>query len=235
MAYTISGFATATVPTGDTTPPVMSAVGRQVVLNGTASSSTVPVQFNWSATDAGGISAYEVWVKTDAGAFVRDTNLAASATSVRYDLTVGRSYQVAVRAKDAAGNLSAYSYSVATVPGLADDTTFSVGSPWARYNLTDTVGGTYTAAGQAGAWLQYTGTGRGLALIGPRFASAGRATLYCDGVSYGLLDAYGATTVGRQVLATCHFAQSGQHTIKIVLEGTTGRPWLGVDAFATLT
>ena len=39
----------------------------------------------------------------------------------------------------------------------------------------------------------------------------------------------------RDVVATCHFEQSGTHTIRVVNEGTSGRPWLAMDAFAILS
>ena len=69
---------------------------------------------------------------------------------------------------------------------------------------------------------------------GPKFSNAGKATLYCDGVSYGLVDEYSSTTIAGQVVAWCHFATSGQHTMKLAVQGTSGRPWFGVDAFTTL-
>jgi hypothetical protein len=58
--------------------------------------------------------------------------------------------------------------------------------------------------------------------------------VYCDGTSIGMADLYSASTVTGQIAAQCHFAQSGQHTMKVVVEGTAGRPWVAVDAFATL-
>jgi hypothetical protein len=117
---------------------------------------------------------------------------------------------------------------------MTDDTAFSISSPWSRFSLSDSFGGTYIATSQAGSWISKTFTGRDIALVAPKFSNAGRGTLYCDGVSYGTIDEYASATVGRNVVAWCRFADSGQHTIKIVAEGTSGRPWLAVDAFAIL-
>jgi len=233
QADTIRGLAATT--TTDTTAPTMGTVDQQFQLGGLITATTAPTRFSWLASDNVGVSAYEIWVKTDTGSYVRDTTVAANATSVSYALLIGHTYQVAVKARDAAGNWSSYAYSVTVTPSVTDDKAFSTTSTWGRYNLTDSYGGTYMASSQAGSSFTYTATGRDLALIGPRFSTAGRATLYCDGTSYGLVDAYGATTVGRQVLTWCHFSGSGQHTLKIVLEGTSGRPWFGVDAFAALS
>jgi hypothetical protein len=232
-AHTISGFAAA--PTGDTTPPAMGSVVEQFAVNQTVSSSTEPVNFSWSATDPSGIAAYAVYVKTDNGSYVQDTTVPATATQVTYSLSMGHTYQVAVAAKDGVGNWSGYAYGKSVAVGIVDDTAFSTTTQWGRYSLADTYGGTYMAASQAGATFQYTFNGRDVGLVGPRFSTAGKATLYCDGTSFGLVDEYNASTVGRQVIAWCRFAQTGQHTIKVVVQGTSGRPWFGVDAFATLT
>jgi hypothetical protein len=120
-------------------------------------------------------------------------------------------------------------------PSLVDDTAFSVSSPWTRYTLADTVGGSYIGASSAGAYVQKSFTGRDIALIAPKFSTAGRFTVSCDGGTPALGDLYGSSTVGRNIVATCHFTQSGTHTIKVTAEGTSGRPWLAMDAFAILS
>jgi hypothetical protein len=113
QAHTISGFASPTptpTPTNDTTPPTIGPVNAQF-LSATATDGKMPVRFTWSANDTGGIAGYSVYVSTDGGAYVRDTNVASTATQYTYSLLVGHSYQLAVRAVDTAGNSSGYSYS----------------------------------------------------------------------------------------------------------------------------
>ena len=61
-------------------------------------SSTEPVTFQWSATDASGIAAYAVFVQTDGGSWAQDTSI-STATQVSYALQMGHSYGVAVEAK----------------------------------------------------------------------------------------------------------------------------------------
>jgi hypothetical protein len=231
QAHTISGFATL----ADTTPPAMAAVNDQFAPGTQSTATQAPVQLSWSATDTGGIGAYEVYVSTNNGQYVRDTAVSATATSIVRMLSYGSTYTYAVRAKDAAGNWSTYSYSAPLTPSLSDDKSFTVSSPWARYNLADTIGGTYIASSKSGSYVQKTFTGRGIGLVAPTFSTGGRATLYCDGTSYGLVDLYSSTTVGRKVMAWCRFPQGGQHTMKLVAEGTSGRPWLAMDAFVTLS
>lgn len=234
QAHTISGFAGGTTITTDTTGPSMSAVTERFALGQQITSSTTPVAFSWSATDTSGVAAYSVALKTDSGQFVTDVSVPASSTQVTYNLPTGHTYQVAVAAKDGAGNWSASVASPSVGASVFDDRNFSTGTSWGRYNLTDSYGGTYLASKTAGSWLQYTFTGRDAAVVGPKFSNAGKATLYCDGVSQGVIDELNASTIGRLVVGRCHFAQGGQHVVKIVVDGTTGRPWFGVDAFAAI-
>jgi hypothetical protein len=198
-------------------------------------SAAVPVKFNWSATDASGISAYAVYVKTDGGDWTLQNAVPSNATQYVFTLSFGHTYQIAVKAKDPAGNWSAYSYDT-VAPSVFDDTDYSsVNSPWTRYSLADSIGGSYIAASSAGAYVQKSFTGRDIALVAPKFASAGRFSVSCDGGTPATGDLYGASTVGRQIVATCHFDQSGTHTIKVTAEGTSGRPWFAMDAFAILS
>jgi papain like protease len=233
QAHTIDGFAT----TVDTTPPVMGTVDQQFAVGQQMTSTTVPVQFNWSASDAVGISAYEVsWSTNNGASWTIDTNAPTTATSITRSLGIGYAYKYRVRARDAAGNWSGYSTSVSVTPSVTDEKLFALNSPWSRFsNLADSFGGTYAGTSSAGAWFQYTATGRDIALIAPKASNAGRATLYCDGTPHSLYDEYNATTVSRQVITWCHFSQSASHTIKLVVEGTAGRPSFFVDAFTVLS
>jgi len=71
--------------------------------------------------------------------------------------------------------------------------------------------------------------------VAPKFSNGGRFTVYCDGGSPATGDLSSSTATGRQVVAYCHFEQSGNHTMRVVAEGTTGRPWFAVDAFVILS
>jgi hypothetical protein len=241
-AHTISGF----VNDGNVNPPppppppppapgpTMGAVTQQFALDNTISDTTAPVTVRWSASSPQGIAAYEVYVKTDSGDFHLQ-NIPSNATQYTWALASGHSYQAKVRARDTAGTWSAFAYSRTIAPSFTDDTAFNVGSPWARYsNFTGTFGGTYIASQQAGSSATLSFNGTDAALIPAKFPTAGRATIYCDGSATATGDFYADTLVVRRVGAFCHFAQSGQHTMMVVAEGTSGRPWLAVDAFVSL-
>jgi hypothetical protein len=116
-----------------------------------------------------------------------------------------------------------------------DDGIFTLGASWTRNSWTDAFGGTYISSSKAGNYVQVAFTGREAALIAPKYATAGRATVYCDDVSKGLVDLYAATLSARRVATPrCEFSVSAAHTMKLVLEGTTGRPRFDVDAFIVL-
>jgi hypothetical protein len=225
----------------DRNPPAMTSLTYKYELGEQADATTQHVRFDWSASDntggsdqPTGVAAYEVSVSTDGGAFVLQPAVAANATSYIFLLNVGHSYQVSVRARDGAGNFSAPAQTGTITPSLADDTSFSL-SNWERTPLTGTIGGTYSADATAGTGIRYTFTGTAIALVSPTFNTAGRATVSCDDVSVGTLDLFSATTQNGVVKAECHFPDGGQHSMQINVEGTSGRPWVGVDAFLILS
>src|SRR5262249_53541370 len=88
--------------TPDTTAPQVATPLEQ--FDGAISGNSVPVRVSWNATDASGVAAYELYVSTNGGSWVLDSNLAASARQVTYWLAVGSTYYFQVRAKDGAGN-----------------------------------------------------------------------------------------------------------------------------------
>jgi C1A family cysteine protease len=235
-AYVIDGFETETGPvnTKDTTPPTMGAVNQQFQLDQTVTSATAPVSFSWSAADVSGIVAYAVYVSTDNQPYVYQSAVDANATQFAFLLAIGHPYQMAVAAEDGAGNWSNYSYSARVTPTAFDDKAFTVSGPWARYSLSDAFGGTYLGATDRGAVVTKSFTGTDIAMIGVRGSNSGRASVYCDGNLTAVGDFYSATIVTRQVVAYCHFAESGQHAMQVVNEGTPGRPSLFVDAFVIL-
>jgi hypothetical protein len=119
QAHTISGFAAAPTPTptppgptptpNDNTAPTMGAVTFQFL--GARTATKAPARFSWSASDASGIAGYAVYISTDGSAYVQDTKVSTTAAQVSYDLAVGHSYQVAVRAVDPSGHWSPLAYS----------------------------------------------------------------------------------------------------------------------------
>ncbi len=225
----------ASTTTSDSTPPSVSGPFEQIDVPNTITSTTVPVRITWSATDSGGVTAYEFYASTNGAAYVKQGAVPATATSHTFTLTTGVKYQFAVRARDAAGNWSALSYGPAVTPGLTDDTVFTSLGSWSRYTgWANALNGTGMTSSVAGTSMQLTFTGRDIALVAPKFAGGGRAQVLCDGVFYGYADLQASATTGMNTVFWCSFDQATTHTIKIVVEGTAARPRFDVDAFAIL-
>jgi subtilisin family serine protease len=216
---------------GDTTGPTVSTPVEQ--FDGPISSSGAVVKLSWSASDPSGIREYAVYSRANGGAWARETAIPATATSWRFLLAFGTKFEFAVQARDGAGNWSNHQYSPSLTPGYSDDKGWQL-SGWSRYSWADAFGGTAISTSQAGASITHTFTGRDVALIAPLHATGGRAHVYCDGAFKATIDLYSATVKPREAAYWCRFPQYGQHTMKIVVEGTVGRPRVDVDAFAVL-
>ena len=220
----------------DKTPPVVTAPQDSFVA-GPITDTHVPVRLSWSATDRGGVAGYEVISRENGGAWTIQPGVTPTATAWTFTLAVGSKYEFAVRARDRAGNWSAYQFAAPITLGATDDTVFSVGdSAWNHYQWPGIAfGGTGITTSQAGAWVNFTFTGRDVALVAPLHIAGGRAQIYCDGALKATIDLYSATLRPREIVYSCSFAQAGQHTMKLVVEGTPGRPRFDVDAFIAIS
>ena len=219
----------------DRTPPVVT-VPQDSFIAGPITDTHVPVRLTWSASDRGGVTGYEVISRENGGAWTLQPGVTPTATAWTFSLALGSTYEFAVRARDRAGNWSAYQFAAPITPRATDDTLFAVGdSAWNHYQWPGyAFGGTGITTSQAGAWVNYTFTGRDVALVAPLHLAGGRASIYCDGALKATIDLYSATLRPREIVYSCAFAQAGQHTMKLIVEGTSGRPRFDVDAFLTL-
>jgi len=219
----------------DTTPPVVSV--PQAAFGTTISDTSVDVRISWSASDRGGVAGYELWARTNGGAWTVQTAVSPTATSWTFALAFDSKYEFAVRARDRAGNWSAYQSAAPITPIATDDTVFQVADgSWQHYQWPNvSFRGTGITTSMPGAWINYTFTGRDVALVAPRHADGGRAQIYCDGVLKGNVDLLSATLRPKELVFRCSFAQHGQHSMRVVVEGTPGRPRFDVDGFIALT
>lgn len=231
-AYTINGLATGADPS-------QVDVKENFAVQHTVSSSTAPVTFSWPANDPSRVG-FDVFLKTDSGAFVQLNSTPQSAAQTTLNLAFGHTYQVRVRAVDSlydsrtgyrGTDYTGDFYSATVTPSSSDDTAFSIASPWNRYPLTGTFGGTYVASKQSGASLTTTFTGRDVGLVAPTFASAGQATITCDGATPFVVNLNSASTTTGKVMTWCRWGQSGQHSMTVAVNGSA---WVGIDAFTYL-
>ena len=162
---------------------------------------------------------------------------ATTATSLDRSLAFGKTYRYRVRAHDRAGNTGAYVDGPLVKPKLVQQspsTAVTYGGTWSTTSSSAASGGTTRYATKAGAWVQYTFTGRALAVVAPKGSSRGSVKAYVDGVYVGTISAYRSSSQSKIVLFARNWGSSGSHKVKLVLTGTAGHPRFDIDAFATL-
>jgi hypothetical protein len=221
---------------GDTTAPVMGTVSAAVA-SGYQVGSTLATRVSWSATDASGISRYSLWLSADGGVSWTDRSASlssATATSIVFSLTPGTSYEFAVEAKDPAGNWSKFAYTPTFKPAIYDDTSVTYSTSWSRYAWSSAFGGYEVGSKTAAATASFTFTGLGVGWVAPKATNRGQAYVYIDGTYIGTVDLYSATTSAKPVVLSRYWTTRGTHTMTVKVVGTSGRPQVDVDAFATL-
>ncbi|WP_051950815.1 endo-1,4-beta-xylanase [Actinacidiphila yeochonensis] len=169
--------------TGDTTPP---SAPTNLAVSGTTSSS---VSLTWTAaTDNVGVTGYDVY---------RGSTLAGSSTSTSFTdsgLTAATAYTYTVKAKDAAGNVSAAS-TAATATTQAGSGTGSTGTLKVQYKNNDTAPGDNQI--KPGLQLANTGTSAvSLSTVTVRYWFTGDtgASTYSTYIDYAALGSSNVTT-----------------------------------------
>ncbi|HEX7951166.1 MAG TPA: N-acetylmuramoyl-L-alanine amidase [Candidatus Limnocylindrales bacterium] len=249
-----NGTLTVTIPAGATTDPAGNpneAAQMSVVIDRTAPTTsaptttirsgatlggTVPARVSWTGADSGGagIASYDVERSTDgAGYVVIAAGVAGPAIGVT--LAAGHSYRFAVRARDGAGNLSAWRAASATSAVVLQDSSTALhwSSGWHVASSTAYSAGTARYASTAGASMTTTFTGRGVGFV-TSLGARGQVRVYVDGSFVTTLDLRSATSAYRRIAWTRAWGASATHTLKLVVVGTAARPRVDVDAIVVL-
>lgn len=197
---------------------------------------TVPVSIQWSATDASGIAEYSVYTRTNGGAWTPLALASATAKSKVIRTRVGSTYQVAVAAKDRAGNWSDWAYGPTFEPGVWEESSqyVSYSTGWKLADYAPASGGAVKWASVPGTSASFTFTGRAVGWVASRSTNRGQARIYIDGVLRDTVDLYSPTTIPATVVRSFAWANVGTHTIRVVTVGTAGRPKIDVDSFTRL-
>jgi hypothetical protein len=207
----------------------------QTITSTTVGGSTVPVTVTWSGSDRGwGIAKYQLDRSTDGKAWKRV--LSRRTKTYAASLAPGHAYRFRVRAIDKYGNVGNWDYGNTFRPALVDDASASVvySGTWAAVDDASARGGSLHESGTAGSVARYTFTGRDLAGIAERGPGHGRARVYVDGKLVVTVDLNSAADSPARVVFRRHWTVKATHTVRIVVEGTAGRPTVGIDGFAVL-
>ena len=105
---------------------------------------------------------------------------------------------------------------------------------WKSSSTSYYLGGRGLYSGAKGASARWTFTGRSVGLITKRATNLGAMYVYVDGVKVATVDTRSSSTAYRQLLWTKVWSTSAQHTIKIVVAGTSSRPAVAIDGIAYL-
>lgn len=223
----------------DVTPPVATAPTMALRAGVALAGSALQASVAWSGADEGGgsgLAAFEVQAAPGGGAWAGVATGGSLATSVATTLAAGASTEYRVRAVDRAGNAGAWTAGGQVTGALVQEDAAAVtyGGTWTTVTDAALSGGAGRWASTAGASATITVTGGSVALVTTRGPGRGAVDLYVDGTLVGRLDTYAKTTTHRVQAWSRSWATPGDHTIRLVVVGTKGRPRVDLDALGVL-
>jgi hypothetical protein len=241
------GVAAGGNPLGDTIPPAVNKPPTQSLLTNFAlsTSSTVPVNLQWSATDSSGsgIASYELQQSTNGGAFTDVALPSATAKSLNPKLEAGNTYAFRVRATDQAGNVSDWKAGPTFKVNVLQESNAAVAytGAWSTQSITSASGGSLKFASTAGNSASLTSVSNALnvAWISPKAADRGKAEVWVDGTLANAVDLYSSTQQPRRsVFSKNALNPAVSHTVEVRVLGTKNASSSGtrvdVDAFVVL-
>jgi hypothetical protein len=213
----------------DTVAPTMTALTTSNAIVKTISGRFTAA---WSATDDVGVARYE-WRTRRADSTAWNPSTWTTRRTAELSLPPA-DWVVAVRARDAARNWSAWRETRVVVPH--DDRSFRLSTGMIRRTNSGYYRGSATTTDRRGSTMTATFTGRRVFVIGTVAPRYGKFRVAIDGVTVATVDAgrykgARATTVHRRVLLwSSSTLAAGSHTMTITNLATSGRPRIGIDS-----
>lgn len=183
----------------------------------------LPATLSWKAADAMALKNVTLLNPERA--------MSASTTSTWVSAPYGKKIWT-LRAQDVAGNTR--NATVTKTSSFKPETTVTNSGRWTKVTSSYLFGGQALKASAKGASTSTTFTGSSVTWIATKSATSGKASVYIDGKLARTVDLYSATTKYKQAVFAQNFASVGTHTIKVVVQGTSGRPGVMSDGFAVL-
>lgn len=187
----------------------------------------------WGRTDTAASSPfanYDIEYAGADGSFGYTT----SGASTTFSGVSGRSYTFRARARDAAGNVSAWTATKqTTVPYDNSSMTFTKSSSWKKSSSSSLYRGSsrYATKKGAKASMSFKG-GTAVYLITTTGPTRGKAKVYVDGKYVKTVSMYSATTTYRKPIFLKSLKGSGTHKVSIVVSPTSTRSRVDVDGLA---
>ncbi|MEV4636740.1 N-acetylmuramoyl-L-alanine amidase [Actinoplanes sp. NPDC049548] len=208
----------------DQTVPAFTS-GPSVTLRPGSLNGIVPVRLRWAVSDAGGLRTVRLTSPATA-------SLGTAATAWAGSVKPGVATTFGLRATDRAGN--ARSVAAVRTAVLVREAQAQREGTWRSIGNPAYLGGSALRATGKNASLTWTFTGRSAALAVSRTSVSGRVQVYVDGEPAGIVDLRSPATVYRRAVWTRSWGSSDRHTVKIVVEGTAGRPGVISDGLVYL-
>ncbi len=197
--------------------------------------STAPVTLTWSGSDAGsGIAGYTLEQNRDGAGFESVATGLLTAGTTRA-LLPGFSYAFRTEGTDGYGNTSGVKTGPTLLPGVtqqSSSTTYH--GTWTTSSSPSFSGGSARHSSQAGAYAQFSFTGRAIGFVTYRSSTHGSVKVYLDGVYKGKVKTYSSTVKRGQIVWVSSALSNGSHKLKLVVVGTSGHPRVDVDAFVVI-
>ena len=211
----------------DLTAPTMTKVSAPSVV----ASATGTVKASWAATDNRGVTGYQYKSRKGAAGTWTAHSATTTALSHTFSYPGAGTFYVAVRARDAAGNWSAWRETSSVVP--KDDRSFSFSSGMTRTTSTTWYRGTLTNTKTAGSTATVSFTGVSFAMVAKTSVYGGKVQVTVDGVpttvDLGYYKGVRETTTHARVVVFKQALTAGVHSVTVTCLGTSGRPTVNID------
>ena len=205
--------------------PTAKAAAVTFRAKGKTGTASVPATVSWSAaTDkTSAIAAYEVQFRKNGAGWYAVKSTSGKVRSFERGLVYGATYEARLRARDAAGNWSAWVQTVPFRATLVDDRSTSVNytASWVKTGSSSAIADTLRRSSSIGARISYTFTGRAISAIAPLGPGRAKVRVSIDGVYQRTVDLRRVGTYHRRIFFTKTFSASGKHkiTLQIVSSG----------------
>ncbi|GID19656.1 hypothetical protein Aab01nite_32460 [Paractinoplanes abujensis] len=209
----------------DADSPVFAAKPALALRPGTVSAGAVPLRLRWSVGDGVALGSVGLTrpLAIDLGLTARTRDVAAPPN---------RATPFTVRALDRAGN--AASATVTRTPWVVSEVSAQRRGAWRALRNGGYLGGTAVASSTRGASASWTFSGTSAALVFSQGPRAGRVGVFVDGRPQGMVDLHSASSAPRRVVWSRSWPTGGEHTVRVVVEGTSGRPGVALDGLVYL-
>ncbi|HEY8437252.1 MAG TPA: S8 family serine peptidase [Candidatus Limnocylindrales bacterium] len=217
----------------DADNPIAKTPTRTITVHAMLGTSTVPAVVAWPAASdpTSGIAGYELQRQIDGGAWA--TIASTTLRSVAVNELGNHTYRYRVRARDGAGNWSAWVAGAPAWSAVVQETSPSISwtGPWQQYLYANASRGATRWSATSGARGILTFSGRGIAFVSPLGPTRGAAAIYIDGVYRTTVSLVRSTGLSRVIVYATTFSALGTHRIEVRVAGSRR---VDVDAFVIL-